>query len=217
MTIRNKVRAYIGNVADEHRRYRSWEHCYAYFRRSAPAGFVANRDHAALQLGFYLASWGMYRGSSFLLSHGYTVHRGVIDVLGDPRFSLLWDREFGAEQADSTLVSSVLDLVSGIRAAYRPFGPPTDTLVTKVILGTYGCLPACDRYFLIGFKSAGFGYSSVNHNFVDRLLTFCQRNRSKLQAEQALIKSKTGVHYPLMKLVDMYFWQTGFEEGSARG
>jgi hypothetical protein len=32
-----------------------------------------------------LASWGMYRGSSFLLQHAHTVHLGVIDLFVAPR------------------------------------------------------------------------------------------------------------------------------------
>jgi hypothetical protein len=39
----------------------------------SPKGISGDRDHAALQLGFYLASWGMYGGSSFLLQYDYTV------------------------------------------------------------------------------------------------------------------------------------------------
>jgi hypothetical protein len=39
---------------------------------------------------------------------------------------------------------------------------PTDTLVTKVILGTFGRLPAFDRYFADGLKSQGLRYSSLS-------------------------------------------------------
>src|SRR5690349_679713 len=99
MKIREKIDAYLG-VMDEHHRYRSWEHCYKYFRKTAQTGLSADRHHAALQLGFYLASWGMYRGSSFLLSRAYTVHLGVIDLVGEPRFSSLWNTEFGAKDVD---------------------------------------------------------------------------------------------------------------------
>lgn len=68
MSIAQLIRAYHGDLAgDEHHRYRSWEHCYRFFRRAGAAEISNQRDHAALHLGFYLASWGMYRGSSFLL------------------------------------------------------------------------------------------------------------------------------------------------------
>jgi hypothetical protein len=55
--IKEKIRAFLGNPVDKLNRYRSWEHCYGYFHRTTPEAIAANRDHAALQLGFYLASW----------------------------------------------------------------------------------------------------------------------------------------------------------------
>src|SRR6266851_4448858 len=95
----------------EHHRYRSWEHCYGYFHRTTAKAVAADRDHAALQLGFYLASWGMYRGSSFLLQHAYTAHLGVIDQLVAPRFSVFWEREFGAGDEDLSLVPIILETI----------------------------------------------------------------------------------------------------------
>lgn len=35
----------------------------------------------SLQLAFYLASWGMYRGSSFLLQKDYRIHIPVVKEL----------------------------------------------------------------------------------------------------------------------------------------
>jgi hypothetical protein len=163
----------------------------------------------------------MYRGSSFLLQHSYTVHLGVIDLLGAPRFSVLWKREFGASRTDDDLVPTILEVIDGIREAYQPFAPrsdsrqPTDTLITKVILGTFGCLPACDRYFNDGFKREGFSFSRLNRKFIKRVLSFCQENLQNLREEQDAIESSGGMCYPLMKLVDMYFWQIGFERANA--
>lgn len=148
MTIHQKIQDYYGDAADEHHRYRSWEHCYVYFRSTGQDGLAANRDHAALQLGFYLASWGMYRGSGFLLQHAYTVHRGVIDLISEPRFTGLWDADFGAKETDEQFVPTIRELIRGARQAYESAAKsaqPTKTLITKIILGTFGCLPACDR------------------------------------------------------------------------
>jgi hypothetical protein len=217
MTIRQKIRAYHNSMTDDvHHRYRSWEHCYSFFRRAAPKGVAAQRDQAALQLGFYLASWGMYRGSSFLLQRAYTVHLGVVDCLAAPRFSPLWEREFGSSGEDQRLVPLVYEVIEAIRRAYKPIRP-TDALVSKVILGTFGCLPACDRFFRDGFKARGFKYSSLNRPFVNRILRFCRDNIAELLIEQARIKAGSGVHYPLMKLADMYFWQIGYELARAKG
>jgi hypothetical protein len=41
---------------DDNQRYRSWEHCYGYFRGRQSFKTDADIDIAALHLGFYLAS-----------------------------------------------------------------------------------------------------------------------------------------------------------------
>jgi len=105
----------------------------------------------------------------------------------------------------------ILQVIETIRKVYSPFGQPTDTLVTKVLLGTFGCLPACDRYFIDGFKSQEFSYSYVNEPFIKRVLHFCRSNVDDLRVEQRRIEGDSGVRYPLMKSVDMYFWQFGFD------
>ncbi|HEV3261862.1 MAG TPA: hypothetical protein VG013_33740 [Gemmataceae bacterium] len=179
-----------------------------------PSGIAAQRQHAALQLGFYLASWGMYRGSTFLLQHAYTVHVGVVDCLASSRFAPLWERDFGSEADDVELVPVILEAAEAISKAYRQFGQPTETLVTKVLLGTFGCLPACDQYFVAGFRRAGLGYSYLNAKFVRKLLDFSRKHLTELRSEQADIRDHSGAHYPLMKLTDMYFWQLGYEAGA---
>lgn len=41
------------------------------------------------------------------------------------------------------------------------------------------------------------------------MIEFCQENLEELVAEQERIEAETGVFYPFMKLIDMYFWQLG--------
>lgn len=215
--MQREIQSYFDNSRGEHHRYRSWEHCFSFFQNHGQSGVIANREDASLQLGFYLASWGMYRGSSFLLQRDYLVHGQVVDVLAKPEFGVLWGRDIGASPGDLELTPVVMRLVADIRAAYRPFAPatgsaqPTDTLLTKVILGTLGSLPACDRYFIDGFRRIGNKYSCLNANFVNRIVEFCLANGDELRTQQVAIASSTGMRYPLMKLADMYFWQLGME------
>lgn len=71
--IRSATNFYHEAKRDENGRYRSWEHCYSNFYH-ARGKDNADLDYLSLQLAFYLASWGMYRGSSFLLQKDYKVH-----------------------------------------------------------------------------------------------------------------------------------------------
>lgn len=193
---------------DPHGRYRSWEHCYRFFREHH-SDLLQVEDGAALHLGFYLASWGMYRGSTFLLQRAYTAHIPVVRALASPQFAGLWEVDVGTNHDHTKLAVTITDVVDSVKAAYEPFGNPTDTLATKVLLGTVGCLPACDRLFIDGFRNQGFPYSRVNGLFVDRVLRFCMDNRPELTRLQSMIMDRGSLRYPFMKLVDMHFWQVG--------
>lgn len=145
------------------------------------------------------------------------MHRGVVAVIADSRYDTLWNTDFGEGESDFQLIPEVEGLIEAIRESYRSLfpsgqsGQPTDTLVTKVLLGTFGCLPACDRYFVDGFKRKGFKYSRLNVQFIGRVLQFCQEHLDYLRQEQIRIERLSHLRYPLMKLVDMYFWQIGYE------
>ena len=210
-SIADKIRDYLG-AREQHDREYAWEYCYKHFRKAKTEATRADRNCAALQLSSYLASWGMYR-NSFLLQHAYTVQLGAVDCLLQSKFSALWDQEFGASANDTQLIPVILEACEELRAAYRPFGKATDTLVTKVLLGTIGCFPALDRYFNDGYKShSGSSVPNpLNSAFIEGVLRFCQENLSDFQAEQSRIEQEYGTRYPLMKLVDMYFHQIGFE------
>ena len=70
LIIRSATTFYNELREDPNGRYRSWEYCYKAFH-DARGNTNADVDYLSLQLAFYLASWGMYRGSSFLLQKDY--------------------------------------------------------------------------------------------------------------------------------------------------
>ena len=195
---------------------RSWEFCYRFFHENRK-DLVEDQEVAAIHLGFYLASWGMYR-RGFLPKRTYKVHKPIISVLASSQFEILWKRDVGARKKDFTLAGTIMGLVEAVEAEYKmSMGKTqqkkTDTLVTKVLLGTVGCLPARDSYFERGFKlqfnAQEVMYGSLNRHFVDTILKFCIVNRRKLRNLQEVFRDLRGHSYPVMKLVDMYFWQKG--------
>ena len=212
--LNDTIRKYYAEQCDHpNGRGRSWDHCYGFFREHR--GDLVDQqdtdveDAAALHLGCYLASWGMYRGP-FLREHAYTVHKPVVRVLASDRFSSLWQRDIGMRDEDDQ-AGTIMELVETVEAEYRKLTDQQkmDTLVTKVLLGTVGCLPARDSYFEKGFKHEGNTYGSLNRSFVRRVLDFCSEHRSKLTKLQPKIVDLRCRPYPLMKLVDMHFWQIG--------
>jgi hypothetical protein len=196
----------ILNDSEGHR-YRSWEHCFKAFNNPS-----STDDYLNLQLAFYLASWGMYRGSSGLLWKDYTIHSGAIKITNKynvirvdennlfPEISLI-------QQCFSELQKyySNINFNNGKEIKYIS---ATDTLITKIMLGIFGATPAIDRYFKDGIKSVI--YQSFNINRLSVLYEFAQSNINELQTCQSFIFDKSAMWYPPMKILDMYFWQKGY-------
>lgn len=197
---------------DEHNRYDSWRHCFETF-----GDLNQDDDLLALHLGFYLASWGMYRGSAALLQKSYKVHLGAITIIRD--FYYLRCDELN--EVSKVQKKDVLELNKQLFKHYNSFTyidnknvlknrKPTNTLISKIILGTLGCSPAFDRYFNDGVKKYNFSFTSFSDKNFDEIFNFVEKYKPELLKLQSELKSSQGLHYPLLKLVDIYFWHEGF-------
>ena len=89
---------------------------------------------------------------------------------------------------------------------------PTDTLLSKILLGTLGCVPAYDRYFIDGLKHMEIKNTTFNDASLTELFDCIDNNKTEIENAQKLILTKTGQHYPVMKVLDMYFWQIGYDK-----
>ena len=77
LIIKSSTEFYNDLKVDENGRYRSWKHCYSHFIKARESKKV-DYEYLSLQLASYLASWGMYHGSAFLLQKDYKVHIPVV-------------------------------------------------------------------------------------------------------------------------------------------
>ncbi len=206
---------YFENAKDEEDRLWSWDICYEAFRREE------SEDTLALHLAFYLASWGMYRGSGGLLQKNYKVHRGTIEILKKSDYECLWCDNY--REVTTINVKLIFELKKELEDFYssKPFQRglstglyvnPTSTLISKILLGTMSCLPAYDQYFIDGLKICAMKNKSFNKKSVRELFEFTAFNSPELKEEQNRIRREYRKNYPLMKLVDIYFWQVGYEK-----
>ena len=205
-------------------RYKSWEWCHKAFREKRDAYWNASSeeekeeavDYLSLHLAFYLASWGMYRASAFLLQRDYKTHKKAVRILLEPQYDLLWDYEpsnNNIERATALLLEGERSLYSRVKATYKQENDiPTDTLVTKILLGSLGCVPAFDRFLKKGialYKDRWPGAEisqRLNKQTFRALCRFIIRYRDSL-----VIPGDDQGAYPPMKCLDMFLWQAGFE------
>lgn len=205
--------------ADENGRSRSWEHCYRVFRdaRTDPS---PDYDYLSLHLAFYLASWGMYRGSSFLLQKDYKVLVPIVEKILKPEYDCLFGvacvglREDEVQESLEKLYKYISDYFDPIRkevAGREVASSVSPVLITKILMGTLGCVPAYDRFFQDGVATYKVTTQEYSPNSVLKLVDFYEEHNDRLEEARRGMRTD-GLTYPQMKLLDMGFWQVGFEK-----
>ena len=200
--------AFLGDRTSE-ARYASFDYCFNHFqeaRESGDTAKLADDDHrmlSCLQLGFYLASWGMMRGSGDLLQRSVRDLVPVIEMIAAEPAST-WD--FDAHCL-GTRTDEVLALSRRVRRAFSI--PASDILVTKTILGVFGCVPAFDRYFRIGF-----GCQTLCADALVRIGNFYIGHQAEIDARRVFTLDvdsglETKRRYSRAKTIDMIFFQEG--------
>jgi hypothetical protein len=216
MAIINIIEKYLSGITtDEFHRYKSWDNCFQAFSASKQT------EIQILELAFYLASWGMYRGSSGLLQKNHLIHKGAVVTLFAKASQKLKCNQTTEVKREN--INAILEVKNKLTEHYssiyftkgadkpKPISP-TDTLLSKIMLGTLGCVPAYDRYFIDGLKEMQMQHTGFNEYSLNELFNFIDNNRNEITQVQRLIKTKTRRHYPLMKILDMYFWQIGYDK-----
>jgi hypothetical protein len=206
--IRKKIDLYLGSHNVD-ARYTSFDYCYNYFRRFVESDSIdeiastENLQTSCMQLGFYLASWGMYRGSSQILQ--YSAHR-LIPVV---QAIACTEKTMWKIDVDSYDETSCLKISTSMKQISEAFPHHASlTLKTKTMLGVFGCVPAFDSFFV---KNSGL--RSLNLVSLTKLRTFYEDNQSTIEEIRKAthtIDFTTGEPtkhlYTRAKMIDMIFF-----------
>ena len=142
-----------------------------------------------------------------------------------------WGKKAKKDRQNLDLLFGDKGLAESIKEIYKPFRGKvekngetkqdiSDILVTKILLGTLGCVPAYDEMLKRAIK---FGKEECNENkFIQRfgkrsfeaLIDFYARENTKLEKKRKTLALKDfpKIKYPQMKLLDMGLWQLGLEK-----
>ena len=200
-------------------RYASFDYCFNHFQSFRQANTIkgiASQDRlqeSCLQLGFYLASWGMLRGSSFLLEKSA---RNLVPLI---EWVANCDKEYWAIDVDNysdANIALLLKAKAEIKDVLGTHNNASDILATKIMLGVFGNIPAFDNFFM---KAFGFFYFKGNQLKIISEFYRKPENKKVIDAWSDKIFTfdffsgkETRLKYTKAKIVDMI----GFIEGQRR-
>ena len=213
MDISANIRSYL-NDRSPVKRYSSFDYCFNYFSDFYECDNIeaianpTNVQLSCLQLGFYLASWGMFRGKAFLLQKSAKHYEQLISVIAEmPK--VCWEIDVDAYSDETILLLlEIYKHISGSLGENNEYA--STTLVTKIMLGVFSNVPALDDNFC-----KGFGFSKYfSRSLLQKISDFYQTNKEEFDKHRIkTIDFSTGMetdrYYTKAKLIDM----VGFIEG----
>ncbi|CAN5760642.1 hypothetical protein BH24ACI3_BH24ACI3_15390 [soil metagenome] len=210
------LRAFKSNTG-RHERFTSFDYCYNYFRSTDD--LKRDLEKSCLVLGYYLASWGMLRGSSFLLQKSAWHFEPAINYIATLDRSV-WTID--VDNYTQSNVEQILEIYNAVKKRLVTEGKTHKTLVTKVLLGVFGFMPAFDDYFTKTFREISgerCRFRSVNENSLEVIRDFYEANRliidgwsERTFTTDFLTGEKTVTNYPKAKIIDMYGFQRAYAE-----
>jgi len=170
----------IGDVVSEFQkannstdRYASFDYCYHYFHPATSCYLLNDIEKSSLVIGFNLASWGMLRGSSFLLNKSVKYYEPLIGYTSKLN-TTIWDID--VDKYSNENIRTICAIYKDIKGIIVDNGKIHLTLVTKIMLGVFGFIPAFDNFFGNTFRFSGKPHNSkefkdsnlgVKHYWID--------------------------------------------------
>lgn len=191
----------------------SYDFCYLYFQRNKGKLGGKNMECSCMHLWSYLASWGMLRGSSALLQCSPAVLKELIKYLDLISTSAIWSADVNTY--DSNTKQLIIDVYNKIASILKnnTQNVPSVTLVTKIMLGVFGCVPAFDTFFTKTFRVLYDDFRSVRDTELSDIMDFYIKHKAIIDKMAIPVidfgENPTSYHYKKAKLIDMFGFMVG--------
>jgi len=202
-------------------RYASFDYCFRYFQSFKSKKDIAkdkNLEMSCLQLGFYLASWGMLRGSGILLQKSIPFYKEIIKIIAEDSGNI-WNIDVNNYSKNNN--------IDNLRGIYKKFakcipdGKNKIIIITKILLGVFGCCPAFDNYFCYTFRKF-YGnkckFRSFNPEALETIHIFYNDNNNLINVYRKNSKvldfqngKDKNLRYTRAKVIDMIGFQYGLD------
>ncbi len=200
------IKKYIDNFLNindiknkEEGRYYSWNIIFDDFNKALKSRQSYDDDFLARSLALYLGSWGMMRGSSKLLTdYNYLIHKPIIKILLEDLIELKkYPKNINEIDAYTDIVYKTIKKLKKYYE-HREIST-TDTLITKILLGTSASTPAYDTNFKLFLRENKIT-QTLSQKSLKEIWCFYFEQESLCY------------DYPPMKLIDMVGFQFGKEK-----
>lgn len=202
----------------------SFDYCYNYFYsyKDNPEELANEKNihMSCLQLGFFLASWGMFRGRAPLREKSVKFYEPLLKEISGMN-KKLWTIDVDSYNDEN--IGLLVQCGDEIWEVLKKEGVKnrSNILITKIMLGVFANVPAYDAYFVKFLRLNGYvqtfgpkSLRSIKEFYED------QNHKEKIDRYNKEIHTcsfqdskNTGIRYTKAKIIDM----CGFVAGGGSG
>ncbi len=215
---------------DAKHRFATYDFCHSYFVNNREV-LTSNMEESCMRLWSFLGSWGMLRGSSQLFKENSPASlKPVIECIANTKEEI-WKidvEQYKEKQEDLIRLYKSIEeaLIEGSNKKDCDGKPhsafkPSCTLITKIMMGVFGIVPAFDTFFCKSFGNMypqkGFAAYHFSKNALSSIYKFYETNKQAIDSIKIPVMNFDGeassdLFYKKAKLIDMYGFTAGYEE-----
>ncbi len=210
-------------------RYQGWDTLWRHRESVGGVPGMATPEHletSALHLAFYLAVWGMFRGSGALGTMNLEFYKDLLVHVVESIPEDFWSLDLlDFDPADDVAFERAKVSLMEANYAFTTFNADeiswTSTLFTKMLLGLWGQCPALDRFVSDGISDFNAAHAHAITPFAylraETLASLCVTARTNEWRLDGWMSPDGSIEYPAGKVIDMAFWQHGWNLARRRG
>lgn len=196
-------------IGDRCHRFRSYDIVHNEFLTAFKnSEATVDVDNLALKLYAFLASWGMAARGLLTMQKNYRFFEQAVQIVCEDKYRFLADIDVFNHFFDrQKYIDAVLELKSRLNfVLHGAPNPLSDTLVTKIMLGTLGCIPAYDTHIVSSLRRNGY-CAVVSERGLSSLLGLADTYKNEIKELLSKYNDKTETPYSVMKFIDMALWK----------
>ena len=200
--IHSRYQSFILNRGSVNDRYASFDLCYSYFANNKGHLIGKDLESSCLQLWAFLGSWGMVARGNAMQGKSYAYLDKVIAFINShPKY-------YSSVIDSPTYPEEMLELYKGLKNAINLSQKSQKTIITKIMLGVYGCIPAFDQYVCETYGTSTLG--DLTYRNIQSIISTYTKHKvliDKLASSTPVLSfggsTSVGLTYSPAKIVDM--------------
>lgn len=200
--IDQRYNAFMSKRGTVKERYSSFDLCFSYFISNRGKLLGSNLETSCLQLWAFLSSWGMVARGNAMQGKSYASLRDIIQFIND-------NPQYYFSKIDSNnYVDEMAALYLGLKKALNLTQASQKTIITKIMLGVYACIPAFDQYVCKTLGTSTIGdLSKRNIKSIVSIYKAHKKQIDLLASTTPVISfngtNVNGLNYSPAKIIDM--------------